>query len=209
MAPSGSFAKGTAVWTGTDLDLFISLHHNTPEPLHTVHEKLFRWMSAEQLDPRPKNTAIGIRYAGFEIDLVPGKRQSPTTANHSLFRKKTGTWKMTDVVKHVQLVRSSGLLDEIRLFKIWRDQLRLEFPSFYLEMMLMGALPLPFLIPCLERRLTYALAYIRDNIMTLRVVDPANTNNVLSDDLTVPEKQAIRDAASDAHDSKYWGDFVK
>jgi hypothetical protein len=50
--------------------------------------------------------------------------------------------------------------------------------------------------------------YLRDNILTARFVDPANTNNIISEDLTVAEKQAIRSAAIAALAAPYWRDIV-
>lgn len=40
--PSGSFSKGTANASGTDIDLFISLSDRTPETLKEVYGKLLR-----------------------------------------------------------------------------------------------------------------------------------------------------------------------
>jgi hypothetical protein len=52
------------------------------------------------------------------------------------------------------------------------------------------------------------LQYLRDNFSSARVVDPANTNNVISDDLTVAEKRAIRQAAEAALKAKKWNEIV-
>lgn len=208
VTPSGSFAKGTAVYSGTDLDLFISLYPDTRESLKEVHDKLFKALTLAGYVPKRKNTAIGIKVQGFDVDLVLGKQQDWGSEDHSLFWKKSGTWKKTNVATHIAHVRGSDLLDEIRLFKLWRDRLGLDFPSFYLELTLMAALPIPWLYPKLEDRIQTALAYIRDNILTATVRDPANTNNVLSDELTFAEKNAIRLASKAAYDSNTWGDFV-
>ncbi|TIM26515.1 MAG: nucleotidyltransferase [Mesorhizobium sp.] len=210
LAPSGSFAKGTAVHTGTDFDLFISLRRETEETLSEIYEKLVRKVAGAGFRPKRKNCSVGIRFHGYDVDLVPG-RQLPggITTKHSLHRERDNSvWKMTDVQAHVAKVRGSMLLDEIRLFKIWRDRNGLEFPSFYLELILMDAMPIPFLIPKLEDRMQTGFAYIRDNILSARIVDPANSNNVLSNELTIAEKRAIRAAASDAFDARYWSEFV-
>jgi hypothetical protein len=52
------------------------------------------------------------------------------------------------------------------------------------------------------------LAYIRDNIMRTVFIDPANTNNRVSDDLTSGEKQALANAASIARQANNWGQIV-
>jgi hypothetical protein len=51
-------------------------------------------------------------------------------------------------------------------------------------------------------------AYLRDYFMTTRVVDPANTNNIISDDLTQAEKNAIRSAAINALGAANWNRIV-
>ncbi len=50
--------------------------------------------------------------------------------------------------------------------------------------------------------------YLRDNFAAARVVDPANTNNVISDDLTAAEKTKIKTAATVALAAKNWNQIV-
>jgi hypothetical protein len=45
---------------------------------------------------------------------------------------------------------------------------------------------------------------IRDNLEASCVIDPANTNNVISDDLTAPEKKKIADQAANSRNEPYW-----
>ena len=96
---------------------------------------------------------------------------------------------------------------EMRLIKLWRTQKGLEFPSFYVELVVIKALELKYLAPLADNMRTI-FAYLRDNIMTARFVDPANSNNIISDDLTGAEKQAIKNAAVAALAAPYWRDIV-
>jgi hypothetical protein len=50
--------------------------------------------------------------------------------------------------------------------------------------------------------------YLRDHFGAARVVDPANTNNIISDDLTQAEKIAIRAAAINALAAANWNQVV-
>jgi tRNA nucleotidyltransferase (CCA-adding enzyme) len=43
--PSGSFAKGPGNSSGTDIDLFISLKHDTRETLKEIYNRLFTRMT--------------------------------------------------------------------------------------------------------------------------------------------------------------------
>jgi hypothetical protein len=93
------------------------------------------------------------------------------------------------------------------LIKLWRTQKGLEFPSLYVELAVIKALEGRFLAPLADNVRT-VFAYLRDSILTARFVDPANTNNIISDDLTVAEKQAIRAAAVAALAAPYWRQII-
>jgi hypothetical protein len=113
----------------------------------------------------------------------------------------------TNINIHILTVALSNCQPTIRILKLWRDQKALDFPSFYLELMVIEALKgVP--LTDLSARVVHAVAYLRDNILISRVVDPANTNNIVSDDLTVAGKAAIKAAAVRAFQGG-WEDFVK
>jgi hypothetical protein len=138
---------------------------------------------------------------------VPGKLQNIFSSDHSLYRRRAGTWTKTNIEKHINHVRNSGCLAEIRIIKLWRNQKKLDFPSFYLELTVMSALAGS--ISCsLAENIQTVLEYLRDSFVNARVIDPANTNNVISDDLTTAEKQKIAGAARAARNAPNWGDIV-
>ncbi len=56
----------------------------------------------------------------------------------------------------------------------------------------------------LEPQLGGALKYISDNITKIRLEDPANPQNIISDDLTKEEKNRIRNLANQALNAKNW-----
>ncbi|MCG2626319.1 nucleotidyltransferase domain-containing protein [Bradyrhizobium sp. WYCCWR 13023] len=204
---SGSYAKGTANHSGTDLDLFIALSPETPETLSDIHKTLVVALKAAGYQPRLQNVSIGIKVHGYSVDLVPGKRQNWLFNDYSLYKRRGDTWTKTDISQHITKVKNSGRQAEIRLIKLWRTQKGLEFPSFCLELAVIRALETAWLTPLGDNMRT-VFAYLRDNIATARFVDPANTNNTISDDLTAAEKQAIKKAAAAALAAPYWRDIV-
>ncbi|CAG9211540.1 (p)ppGpp synthase [Paraburkholderia caribensis] len=193
--PSGSFSKGTANASGTDIDLFISLSDQTPETLKEVYEKLFARLKEQGYAPKRQNVSINIRVNGFDVDLVPAKRQNYLTSDHSLYVRRKDTWKKTNIDTHIAHVIAAGRQQETRIIKLWRNQKGIDFPSFYVELAVIKALQFEFLAP-LSRRIVKCLEYFRDYLPTAQIVDPANTNNSISDDLTAAEKQAISKAAA-------------
>lgn len=208
VSPSGSFAKGTANRSGTDLDLFISLSPDTRETLREVYESLHSTLSAAGLKPRRQNVSIGVRIGDVDVDLVPGKRQSTLETDHSLYRSKADTWTKTNVQTHIDYVRGSGRQQEIRLIKLWRNQKGLSLPSFYLELAVIRALAFVG-GGSLADRVWHALGYLATDFERARFVDPANTNNVVSDDLSASEKAIARTRAQAARAARTWEEIIK
>lgn len=213
MTPSGSFAKGTANLSGTDIDLFISLSPQTPDTLKTIHDTLFTKMTEAGGQPRRQNVSInvgvivnGIRYS---VDLVPAKQQDGRSQDHSLYRRKADTWTKTNVYRHINTVSGCGRIPEIRVLKLWRNQAGLDFPSFYLEMTAINALSGMWATTSLADKVWAVFKYLNEKFETARVIDPANTNNILSDDLTAAEKKIIKAAAARALAATDWNQIVR
>jgi hypothetical protein len=207
VAPSGSFAKGTANHSGTDIDLFLSLVPETSETLKEIHNLLMSTLRSSGYVPKPQNVSVNIRVGGYSVDLVPGKQQNAFSEDHSLFRRKADTWTKTNVQTHINLIAATGRHAEIRILKLWRDQKGLAFPSFYLELTTINALVGRGSASFADNVWT-VFQYLRDHFGAARVVDPANTNNVISDDLTQAEKTAIRLAAINALGAANWNQIV-
>jgi hypothetical protein len=206
--PSGSFAKGTAIRSGTDIDLLLSLCGPGRMTLREVHESLFDALVAAGHRPRRQNVSINIKQNGYSVDLVPGHQQNPATADHSLYVRKSDTWIKTNIQKHIAYVRGAKRADEIRVVKLWRNQHGLDFPSFYLEMVAIRVLAARA-TPYLAGNVSAVFEYLRDALMHARFVDPANSNNVLSDLLNDSEKREIAAAARSALATARWIDIVR
>ena len=206
VSPSGSFAKGTANKSGTDIDLFISLAQNTPDTLKEIYETLCKKMTEKGYSPKRQNVSINVRVNGYSVDLVPAKRQDSYTDDHSLYRRKADTWTKTNVTKHINHVRQSGRISEARIIKLWRNQKGLDFPSFYLELTAINALSGRY--GTLSDNVMKVFEYLRDTFPNARVVDPANTNNIISDDLTAAERAKVKTAADQARNVSNWNQIV-
>ena len=126
---------------------------------------------------------------------------------HSLYRRKAGSWTQTNVEEHVRLVRDSGRTEEIRGGKIWRSLHGLEFPSFYLELATLEAVR--------HRRqgavadnLWALLEFLAGDFPRTRLVDPTNTNNVVSDTLTAVQKARIAVQARRSLSASDWNQVL-
>ena len=204
---SGSIAKGTGISLSTDADIFLSLSSTTPDTLADMYETLCNAVSAAGFPVRKQDVSVGTTVNGYSIDLVPGRRQSQYGNEHSLYRNRTGSWTKTDVQTHIALVSGSGRIDEIRLLKTWRTRHALRFPSFYLELAVLEALHYAR-HGDIAANVWQSLEYLRDNIESVRFIDPANTNNVVSEDCTASERTAIALQAATSLGKRTWNEIV-
>jgi len=193
--PSGSFAKKTAIAGGSDIDLFISLSPRAPE-LHEIYDSLAAYLEARGFPIREENVSIRVAAGGVRVDLVPARKQLGNTSDHSLYLRKRNSWTKTNVFRHVSYIKNSGRIAEIKALKIWRQLIGLDFPSFYLELAVINALRQQHARNFnLENNLIIIYEYLASNFLTALAIDPANTNNVVSNDLTDEEKKLISEAA--------------
>jgi hypothetical protein len=120
---------------------------------------------------------------------------------------KTDSWTKTNISTHIDHVKKSGRVDEIKLAKIWRELHKLEFPSFYFEMAVIDALKYS-VQGDLPGNFLKVLEFFRDNLTSARYIDPANTNNVISDDITAGQKNLIASQARQSRIKQNWQDIV-
>jgi hypothetical protein len=207
--PSGSFAKGTAVRTGTDIDLFISLHPSTPDTLESIHVTLMKALRSAGLTPKPQTVSIGVRSRDnrFDVDLVPAKMREDFNGDHSLYHRKSGTVRKTNIERHISTVAGSGRLNEIKVLKLWCNQQGLEFPSFYLELATIEALA-GRSYGQLADNVWHTFSYLRDTFPNARSPDPAVPSNAVSDDLTMAGRLVVKRAAEKALSSRDWSQII-
>lgn len=204
---SGSYAKETGVRGISDVDVFISLKSDTNGTLKEIFERLFSLAQSNGWSPRRQNVSVGVTVNGTRGDLVPGRVQAGYHNYHSLYLRKRDSWTQTNVSLHVDTVRESGRLKEIRAIKIWRMLNSLEFPSLYLELFTIRSLSGRSRSNLAENVL-HILRTIGTSLASMRIEDPANTNNILSDELTYAEKKRIANLAAQSARQQYWKEII-
>ena len=213
---SGSRAKGTSLKGKSDIDIFVSItdpsnNNTTKDYYDSLHRFLKSKMGDNEL--RRQNVSIGLSYAGCDIDVTPGKKINHATHNyqnsqdHNIYSRKKDGLVLTNIEKHISLVRNSGLQKEIMLIKMWRNCHGLELPSIYIEI---------FATEVFKNQQKGDLAsnvwelirVLRDTIQTRRIFDPANSSNIISDTLTNAEKQEIAKTAQSSLTQPYWESII-
>jgi hypothetical protein len=200
---SGAYAKNTAITLSSHVDVLIALSAGLE--MKEVFWSLFEFLTGHDLRPSTRNVSIQLKNKGLMVDLIPACRGQ--SSGNVLFNKKSGATVVTDVAQHVHLIANSGRQQEICALKIWRERNGLDFPSLYLELTVLRALEAERFGQLADNVLA-ALRYIAKGFESAVVRDPANAENVLSNDLAAGEKKAIAKAARNALYDENWKKII-
>ena len=205
--PSGSFSKGTVIkGSDVDIDLMISLKNQTPFTLKEAYESLYEYL-CHSYHPRKQNVSIRIIFNGIKVDLVPAQRQPTGLYPHSIYVSKLDTWTKTNIHKHIYIIKNSPRKQIIILLKIWCHLHELNFPSFLLELTVLEALKGRPIFG-IDKNFLTVLKYIIEQFSCVRIYDPANTNNIVSDTITNNQKLQIIQMAKSSYESDCWEKIV-
>jgi len=213
---SGSRAKGTAISLGSDVDYFISLTSGCNENsggLKSIYDSLYTELKSKYPSARKQNVSVRINLNGLEVDVTPARKQTGNTNDHWLYVSKFDTRKQTNIQKHKTDISQSGRTNEIKLLKIWRELNHLDFSSIYLEYLLINNILLNKSkdINSLGDNVWHVLNELAKSIgnpLSARIIDPANSANILSDLLTSAEKNKIISQAQIAIRQTDWNQIV-
>lgn len=205
--PSGSLAKGTAIKGSSDIDLFISLNWTLSNNLREIYENLYNLTKSYKLTSKKQNVSIGIDIDNLKVDLVPGKLQQGYKNFHSLYVRKNDTWKQANIDIHINKVKNSGRIDEIKLTKIWRNIYDLDFPSFYLELAVIESLKFKNKNQ-IESNFIEVLNYLSNSFINEEFEDPSSSGNWISEQLSINERKLIQKKAKESLNQSYWSNIV-
>lgn len=206
---SGSRAKGTAIKGCSDIDFLISLSPTTPNTLEEIYNRLYDWLYSKGFPVRKQNVSLGVVYNGYNIDLVPARKHHGHTNDHSLYCRKHQSWLQTNIQQHINYVLNSGRTNEIKIIKVWAKLHHIDFPSIYLEHTVINALKNKYSGDnYIANNVMTVLEYISEKFLSSKVIDIANSNNIISNDLNYNEKLLIVSQAISSKQQQYWKDIV-
>jgi hypothetical protein len=170
--------------------------------IKSIFWNLFKYLSDQDVHPHTRDVSIRLEIGGVSVDLIPACRDHETSRTE-LFNKRSGQAVHTDVARHVHLIANSGRQQEICALKIWRERMSLDFPSFYLELMVLRALGSER-FGQLADNILGVFRHLSSKFEQAVVADPSNSDNILSNDLSASDKKAIAKAARDALYDENW-----
>lgn len=204
---AGSYAKKTMIKASYDLDIVAYWPHDSKYSLKGISDGVKTQLDKYWKHVNNKNVAWELPFEGnFHIDVVPGRALDVNNYNANLYKKKSDQHLKTSIKIHIDTIRKADRRDIIRLVKLWKVLNDLPFKTFILEQMVIeGCMGVPR--NKIEPQLIKAFKYIHNRIGHARILDPANSNNVLSNEMTTGQKNTVQRSAKIVIDANYWSDI--
>ncbi|MDQ3624878.1 MAG: hypothetical protein M3463_20760 [Verrucomicrobiota bacterium] len=203
----GSFIKRTMISADYDLDLVVYFAPTDRFTVRQFYESVEQRLKQYGYIAHRHNVAIRLPYEGFHIDVVPGRAIDNTYRYANLYASERNTTKQTSLKVHIDLVRDGENHDAIKILKLWRRCHGVPLRSFVLELAIREAL-FNHRDTDLGDRVWKFLGWLHTSFAGARLVDPANSNNVISDDISAGDKQAIVAAAARSRAQQNWQQIV-
>ena len=212
---AGSYKKETMIRESFDLDFVIYFPPNINITLREIYLTIYSILERCDYQPHYKNVSIRCfrtyqNYGDFHIDIVPGRAIDNNYYYANLYKYQEDRSFKTSIEKQVEVVLGTGRRDIIKLLKLWQIRRGVPGSTFILELLFIRYLQtLSSVSPQIEPVLLDTFEYIRNNILNIKLVDPANSNNIVSDDLTYDERVQIQNHAQHAINAKYWSEVFE
>ncbi|MCF2140416.1 MAG: hypothetical protein K9W44_10230 [Candidatus Lokiarchaeota archaeon] len=208
MFMAGSFKKNTWIKEYHDLDMFLiwepnfgdikKIFYQVEDALHLEWNKIIKKKVAWCL---PYNKT-------FHVDIVPSVQDSHDPDYSYLYNSETEQYLRTSLNRHINEIEKYNRRDVIRLLKLWKFRKNVPISTFLLEIMVHLAC-WNITRTSLSIQLETCLEYIARNICDREYYDPANKQNIVTDNLTSREKKEIEQKAYQALNRTYWGEIFK
>jgi len=132
----------------------------------------------------------------FHVDVVPG-RYVDDSKTDAYLHQTTGDskWLKTNLKIHIDHIRNSGVLDALRLMKLWNVRNVVGAKTFVLDLVVIELLK-ELRTKSLEDQLCHVWQIFKNEVDDLSVEDPANANNDLKPMLDIVREPLSRIAAS-------------
>ena len=212
----GSKAKGTLIKESYDLDIicyFESDESAAGESLKDIYDNVSKALQKQYM-VTPKNSSLRLSNLDtkaanrdFHIDVVPGRYVDDSKTDCFIHQNNAEKERMkTNLGVHIAHVKDSGVMDAIRLLKLWKVRKAISLKQFVWELLVIDLLKSKK-SSSLENQLKHVWTTIRDAEVPINVEDPANPsgNNlskIMSD--TWPLLKSFADSTLRTLDNSGW-----
>jgi hypothetical protein len=203
---SGSYAKETAINLKYDYDVCIYFNPDSFSTLKEMYNSVYESLKCYGQVTKQK-VSIRLTQGNASIDVVPGRSLEVYPEYANLFVTSNESRIQTNIPLHKRYISESGCRPIIKLMKIWKIQKGIHYKSFALELLTIQALK-NNTNNDYGYRFQQVLDYVRKNVETVRLEDPANSSNNVSDYISVEDKKNMKRQAEASFNEVSWGKVI-
>jgi hypothetical protein len=180
----GSKAKGTMIKEAYDLDVicyFANDDDSAGDTLQEIYDSVAETFEEDyHIERKPSAIRLMSKDSAnfgedYHTDVVPGRFVDEDRDDVFLYRNSGDKGRQkTNLKVHIDHVKDSGAVDEIRLLKLWRARNELSVRHFVLELLTIDLLKDNKDTALTDRLIHVWTEMMRDNIDDMKVEDPAN-----------------------------------
>jgi hypothetical protein len=168
---------------------------------------LYNYLNTPEFKIKRQESQLEFNYKGVDFVVFIAKKKEKTFNYHVMQNLNFSKEILTNFNIHTSNVLESNYQKEIILMKLWREKHQLNFPTMYLELVVIDVLR-----KCNKKnlfsRIIRILDFLRKDFISEKFYDPSNTNNVISDYISLEEKAKIQSVAKLSLTEEYISDIV-
>jgi hypothetical protein len=203
----GSSIKGTNIRQKPKVKLLISMKEKDKRSVEEITIWLYNYLNTPEFKIQRQESQLEFNYKGVDFVVFIAKKKEKTFNYHVMQNLNFSKEILTNFNIHTTNVLESNYQKEIILMKLWREKHQLNFPTMYLELVVIDVLR-----KCNKKnlfsRIIRVLDFLRKDFISEKFYDPSNTNNVISDYLSLEEKAKIQSVAKLSLTEEYISDIV-
>lgn len=201
---AGSHEKGTMIRDNYDLDIVCYFPDTDTRSLKEIRKDISshlksKYLIEEKASAERISDLIGVSVpSGYHIDVVPGRFIEGT--NDVFLHVAHGEKEriQTNLKTHINHIANSGCVPIIRLVKVWANRNRLNIKTFILELFVVEILSGSQNKSNLRESFLKVMEAMKDKFGNVQLVDPANTNNIVSQSINSSDKIMVNSAGEKA-----------
>lgn len=205
---SGSYAKHTAINVKFDMDLCVHFKKERFKTLKEMYDSVFDFLNnkykkddIDLIKVRRQKVSCGLTFRvdaeDILFDVTAGREYNDDKEDNDInlyMNTDDANSKKTNIKKHIEHIEGKSKEREcIKLLKVWKFH-HFHIKSFLIELLTIKAFDKQNIDNYSEKwdRLRKVIEFIRDNIETIELEDPANSNNIVTDSLSKEDKTNLK-----------------
>jgi hypothetical protein len=201
---AGSHEKGTMIRDNYDLDIVCYFPDTDNRSLKEIREDVSnhlksKYLIEEKASAERISDLRGVSSpSGYHIDVVPGRFIEGTDDVFLHIAHVDKERIQTNLKTHINHIANSGCVPIIRLIKIWANRNRLNIKTFILELFVVEVLSGSYSKNNLQESFLKVMEAMKDRFGSVQLIDPANTNNIVSQTINSADKIMVNSAGEKA-----------